>query len=529
MFNRRTFLSLLATGLVTPRMSYAQQTSQKVGLYANVGADLTHYDVDVAGAELIKRETVTLPAGVQYAWPHVSRRYLYVASSSSAPGYGTQGTEHHVSALAIDPASGALTRHGEPIRLPARPIHISTDIPSENILVAFNNPSAVRVYRINNDATPGEEVKQPEPIDAGVFAHQVRVLDRPRIAAHPDAPRQMDHLHAIAAGRRSRLADIVEAGEPGLPDRPALGMPHDMAGEFLLARVAAVGVERNRPARRGAKAARPRRIAVARMAEIDRRPRHPAADADRHQDRPDPVIAKPVRPALLVEHHVAGAEPRLDDLVVPHPADRQDAVEHEKMLDDLMRMAGGVFADRLVDEGERERAGLQRVRVVDLGRAAGADIAHLRPRQFGKPLAPGKRIPVEALVGMPPDRAAHRAREVERIAVRGQCHDKPPPAPGRAAAPAGRDVPQNMARRTRFPNTAADRVRAINDCAPTTGCTANRPAPDTTGRHQVKNRLQVERRALFPTRPGPARLTLFRRLLLEICRHADIRISSMRH
>ena len=63
------------------------------------GADLTHYDVDVAGAELIKRETVTLPAAVQYAWPHVSRRYLYVASSSSAPGYGTAGTEHHLTAF----------------------------------------------------------------------------------------------------------------------------------------------------------------------------------------------------------------------------------------------------------------------------------------------------------------------------------------------------------------------------------------------------------------------------------------------
>jgi 6-phosphogluconolactonase len=145
-------------------------------------ADLTHYDVDVAGAELTKRETVTLPAGVQYAWPHASRRYLYVATSSSAPGYGTQGTEHHVTALAIDPATGALTPHGVPIRLPTRPIHISTDIPSENILVAFNNPSAVRVYRVNKDLTPGDEVKQPGPIDAGIFAHQVRVTPDNRLA-----------------------------------------------------------------------------------------------------------------------------------------------------------------------------------------------------------------------------------------------------------------------------------------------------------------------------------------------------------
>jgi len=168
--------------MAAPRWSVAQPASQKVALYANVGADLTHYDVDVAGAALIKRETVTLPAGVQYAWPHVSRRYLYVASSSSASGYGKAGTEHHVTAFHIDPASGALTPHGKPITLPTRPIHLSTDIPSEFILVAFNNPSALRVYRINKDFTPGEEVKQPGPIDAGIFAHQIRVTPDNRLA-----------------------------------------------------------------------------------------------------------------------------------------------------------------------------------------------------------------------------------------------------------------------------------------------------------------------------------------------------------
>jgi 6-phosphogluconolactonase len=111
-----------------------------------------------------------------------SRRYLFVASSSSAPGYGTAGTEHHVTAFRIDRESGALSPHGEPIRLPVRPIHVSTDIASENILVAFNNPSAVRVYRINKDFTPGEEVTQPGPIDAGIFAHQVRVTPDNRLA-----------------------------------------------------------------------------------------------------------------------------------------------------------------------------------------------------------------------------------------------------------------------------------------------------------------------------------------------------------
>jgi 6-phosphogluconolactonase len=182
MFSRRAFLSFVAGSMAAPALSSAQPAAQKVALYANVGADLTHYDVDVAGAELIKRATVTLPASVQYAWPHASRRYLYIATSSSALGYGTAGTEHHVTAFSIDPASGTLTPHGAPIRLPTRPIHISTDIPSENILVAFNNPSAVRVYRVNKDFTPGEEVKQAGSIDAGIFAHQVRVTPDNRLA-----------------------------------------------------------------------------------------------------------------------------------------------------------------------------------------------------------------------------------------------------------------------------------------------------------------------------------------------------------
>src|SRR6202165_5585051 len=202
MFTRRTFLSFVAGSVAAPGLSSAQPASNKLALYANVGADLTHYDVDVAGARLIKQATVTLPAGVQYAWPHASRRYLYVATSSSASGdgppgsrryfasapsssargYGPAGTEHHVSAFRIDPASGALTRHGEPIRLPTRPIHMTTDVPSEHILVAFNNPSAVRVYRINKDFTPGEEVKQPGAIDAGIFVHQVRVTPNNRQA-----------------------------------------------------------------------------------------------------------------------------------------------------------------------------------------------------------------------------------------------------------------------------------------------------------------------------------------------------------
>jgi 6-phosphogluconolactonase len=146
----------------------------RVALYASVGVDLTQYDVDVDAAALTRRGTVRVPANVQYVWPHASRRFLYVASSDSASGMGAAGTTHHVSAFRIDADSGALTPHGAPIALPTRPIHMATDIPSNYILVAFSNPSGVRVYRINADATPGEEVVPPGPVDPGIFAHQVR-------------------------------------------------------------------------------------------------------------------------------------------------------------------------------------------------------------------------------------------------------------------------------------------------------------------------------------------------------------------
>lgn len=157
--------------------------ANRIALYASVGPELTHYEVDVEAATLTRRGTVALPANVHYCWPHAARPILYAASSDSASGVGGfVGRNHHVTALAIDPASGALSRLGEPIPLPTRPIHMTTDIPSDHILVAFSNPSGLRVYRVNGDGTPGAEVEQPEPIDPGIYAHQVRVgLDNRKV------------------------------------------------------------------------------------------------------------------------------------------------------------------------------------------------------------------------------------------------------------------------------------------------------------------------------------------------------------
>ncbi len=212
-----------------PQSASARTTSARVALYASVGPELTQYDVDIDEAALIKCGTVSLPANVHYAWPHASGRYLYVASSNSASGMGPAGDKHHVSAFRIDPDSGALTPHGSPIPLPTRPIHMTIDISSEHALVAFSNPSGLRVYRINSDGTPGAEVDQPEPIDPGIYAHQVRVRPDNRLAilvtrGHDAAPGKPEEPGALKGfdfrdGRLTREVSVAPNGGYGFGPR----------------------------------------------------------------------------------------------------------------------------------------------------------------------------------------------------------------------------------------------------------------------------------------------------------------------
>ena len=92
MINRRTFTALLAGTVAAPNRAWSQHVTAKTVFYASTGPELTVFDVDAGDAALQKRSAVTLPANVQYAWPHPSKRYLYVVSSSGGPGVA--GTTH---------------------------------------------------------------------------------------------------------------------------------------------------------------------------------------------------------------------------------------------------------------------------------------------------------------------------------------------------------------------------------------------------------------------------------------------------
>jgi 6-phosphogluconolactonase len=173
MMNRRTFSALLAGSVAAPGLSWAQAAKGKMAFYSGVGNEFTHYEVDVEGATLTKRATTKLPGGVQYAWPHPSKKFLYVSSSTGGPG--ETGTDHHVSAFRVDPTSGALALHGEPAKLRWRPVHNSVDNSGDFLLVAYNDPSGLSVHRIKADGTIGDEVKQTEKLDVGIYGHQIRM------------------------------------------------------------------------------------------------------------------------------------------------------------------------------------------------------------------------------------------------------------------------------------------------------------------------------------------------------------------
>jgi 6-phosphogluconolactonase (cycloisomerase 2 family) len=198
----------------------------KAAFYQSIGPELTRYDIDVDGAALIVRDTVRTPsANVQYVWPHPSKQYLYAVSSDGGPGT-IPGKKHIASAFRIDPASGALTPHGEAVPLPSRPIHCCVDAAGGYLLTAFNFPSNITVHRIQADGTLGQHVLPREPLDIGIFAHQVLTTPGNNTAIlatrgnNPEASKPEDpgalKVYGFKDGVLSNLASIAPGDGAGM-------------------------------------------------------------------------------------------------------------------------------------------------------------------------------------------------------------------------------------------------------------------------------------------------------------------------
>src|SRR3569832_166294 len=137
MVDRRTITALLAATIAAPAASFGKAKSsgeamanKKIVFYSAGGPELTPYALDVGNATLTRQGSVSTAANIQYAWPHPSKRYLYVVSSSGGPAAGgaAASSTHVANAFAIDPASGALKPLGETVKLATRPIHACVDL-----------------------------------------------------------------------------------------------------------------------------------------------------------------------------------------------------------------------------------------------------------------------------------------------------------------------------------------------------------------------------------------------------------------
>ena len=223
MLDRRTFAGLLGAAAL-PGAARGQGAIHP--FYASSGPNLMLYDLDSDAAALTYRNSIALPANIQYAWPHPSRRFLYVIASNGQPPSGPAGVagsdkRHYAFAYRVGP-DGSLTQAGEPMLLPVRPVHCATDTSGRHLLVAYNNPSSVSVHAIGADGNVGPAIPQKLPLDFGIYAHQVRATPSGRsitlcsrgndpTAARPEDPGHVE-VFALRDGQLSALQSIAPHG-----------------------------------------------------------------------------------------------------------------------------------------------------------------------------------------------------------------------------------------------------------------------------------------------------------------------------
>ena len=172
--------TIVAMCLVAVSAQRPADAPTSVAVYAGVGDELITFGVDVERATLSRQSSLILPGFVQEAWASPDGAFLYVAwsnggSSYTGSGVEPRGDQHGITAFRVD-VRGAPRQQGPPASLRSRPIHITGDGPGRYLLVAYNDPSGVSVHAINADGSVGTEVPQRDSLDAGVYAHQVRVL-----------------------------------------------------------------------------------------------------------------------------------------------------------------------------------------------------------------------------------------------------------------------------------------------------------------------------------------------------------------
>lgn len=192
-----------------------------------VGSVLTVYRPDTQRGTLHRLGEHVLPEAVQYAWAHPARPLVYVAFSNR---YTTpDGNRHGLMALCVDGATGRLLPLGDPVPLGNRPVSITVSDDGRFLFVACNLPSDIGIHALAPDGTPGPAIPQLRVPDAGIYAHQVRVMPQGHAvllstrgndatASAPEAPGAL-RVFGFEAGQLHALQSVAPGGGIGFGPR----------------------------------------------------------------------------------------------------------------------------------------------------------------------------------------------------------------------------------------------------------------------------------------------------------------------
>jgi 6-phosphogluconolactonase (cycloisomerase 2 family) len=144
----------------------ARAHTQRVVVYTSEREQLHAHALDPDTGELSLTSSVSLPEPVHYATPDRTCRFLYVSTSNGS-------THHGLLAFRIDPETGKLAEHGQPLAPPlGRIIHLSIDPAGRYLVLAHNRAAQLSSVRLNADGSLAGFAEQTVPALTGFFTHQ---------------------------------------------------------------------------------------------------------------------------------------------------------------------------------------------------------------------------------------------------------------------------------------------------------------------------------------------------------------------
>ena len=220
---------------------------QKAGILAlhlAIGPELILQRLDREHLSLHDVSRITLPAPVQYIWPHPTRSLLYVACSNRP--VSRADNLHVLATVAVDEQDGSMQLLAE-VPLPTRPIHLTLDAQAGHALVVYNSPALITSHAIDSNGLAGNAMELTPGLNVGVFPHQVLMLPSGETAVvvargnhavpgRDEEPGSLEFL-SVKGGRLTHRCSVAPDSGKGFGPRHLAFHP---AGQW-----AAVSVERH--------------------------------------------------------------------------------------------------------------------------------------------------------------------------------------------------------------------------------------------------------------------------------------------